>query len=74
MARRKITVYLNENTLEPDHAKLANAIWSVASIDSKNSLGVLPDDQADAKFLNEWYDKGRWLEPLDLRTPAGTHR
>jgi hypothetical protein len=64
VARRKIIVELNEDTTDPDaYAKLANVIWSVASLD-KNFVQVKFDSHAKAKDLNDWYDdndgSARW--------------
>jgi hypothetical protein len=66
VARRKIIVELDEGTTEPEeYAKLANVIWSVASLD-KNFVQVSFDGEAKAEDLNGWYDdndgSARWSD------------
>ncbi|GAA3937253.1 hypothetical protein [Actinoplanes auranticolor] len=64
MADRTITVILRDGTTEEKYAKLANTIWAVASTYEKDFVGVQQDEQADADYLNNWYDKkdgkARW--------------
>ena len=64
MADRTITVILKDGIPDPDYAKMANAIWSVASLAGNDFVGVLPDGGTPARFLNDWYDKedgeARW--------------
>ncbi len=64
MANRTITVELKANVSDEDYAKMANAIWSVASLDRRNFVYVHRDSKADPQYLNDWYDKedgaNRW--------------
>jgi hypothetical protein len=60
---RTITVKLDPDMPEDKYAKLANAIWAVAS-SYDDFVGVQQDAKADPKYLNDWYDKedgrNRW--------------
>ncbi|MBM0225211.1 MULTISPECIES: hypothetical protein [Micromonospora] len=61
--RRTITVELRYDTPDEDYARLANAIWSLASM-SDHVHAVQQDSKADPDYLNHWYDddgrRARW--------------
>ena len=63
MARREITVYLDEDVSPEEYAKPANVVWSVASM-SPAFTGVQQDSGADRQYLNNGHDKedgqNRW--------------
>ena len=56
MPNRKITVELTSRVSPREYARLANAIWSMASL-HKSFVQVRFDGKASAGFLNKWYEK-----------------
>ncbi|KUL31525.1 hypothetical protein [Actinoplanes awajinensis] len=64
MTHRRITIELDAGITPESYAKLANALWYVASLVGDDFIGALQDGRADPQFLNDWYDNedgtARW--------------